>query len=83
MLLDVLDLERYMKKLNGFVRKREKPEGFMVEGYIVYESYYYANDYINQIDETLGAVFWDDQWDEDKREGDVLQANGKKVLDKE
>ena len=27
-------LERYMKKLKGFVRKRAKPEGSMAEGYI-------------------------------------------------
>ena len=37
-------LERYMKKLKGFVRHREKPEGSKVEGYISYESFYYASD---------------------------------------
>jgi hypothetical protein len=29
-------LERSMKKLKGFVQQREKPEGFIAEGYIVY-----------------------------------------------
>ena len=36
--------ERYMKKLKGFVRQREKSKGSMVEGYIVYESFYYDNE---------------------------------------
>ena len=31
-------LERYMKKLKGFVRQRAKAEGSMEEGYISYES---------------------------------------------
>ena len=39
-------LERYMKKLKGFVQQRAKPEGSMVEGYISYESFYYASEYI-------------------------------------
>ena len=62
-------LERYMKKLKAFVRQREKPEGSMAEGYILYESFYYAIDYIKQIDNRPGAVIWDDERDEDKREG--------------
>ena len=39
-------LERYMKKLKGFIRQMEKPEGSMAEGYISYESLYYASEYI-------------------------------------
>ena len=35
-----------MKKLKGFVWQRENPEGFMVEGYVVYKSLYYASEYI-------------------------------------
>ena len=37
MSMDVL-LERYMKKLKGFVQQMTKPKGSMVEGYIVYYS---------------------------------------------
>ena len=70
-------LERYMKKLKGFVRQREKPNGSMAEGYILYESFYYASEYIKQIDNILGAVIWDDERDEDKRKGELLQTNGK------
>ena len=37
-------LERYMKKLKCFVRQREKPEGYMVEGYISYDFLYYYSE---------------------------------------
>jgi hypothetical protein len=57
----MLFLERYMKKLKGFVRQREKLEGSMVEGYIVYESFYYANEYIKQIYNIQGETVLDDQ----------------------
>jgi hypothetical protein len=37
-------LERYMKKLKVFFHKREKPEESMADGYISYESLYYASE---------------------------------------
>ena len=58
-----------MKKLKGFVRQREKLEGSMAEGYIPYESFYYASEYINHIDKTPREMIWDYQSDEDQREG--------------
>ena len=73
-------LERYVKKLKGFVRQREKLEGSMAEGYILYDSFYYASEYIKQIDNRPGAVIWNDERDEDKREGELLQTSGKKCL---
>ncbi len=51
--------------------------------YISYECFYYASQYIKRIEKTPGAVTWDDEIDEDKREGELLQMNGKNVLDKE
>ena len=36
-------LDRYMKKLKGFVQQKEKPEGCLAEGFILYESFYYAS----------------------------------------
>ena len=54
-------LERYMKKLKGFVRQREKPKGSMAEGYISYESFYYTNYYIKHINNRPSAVIWDDE----------------------
>jgi hypothetical protein len=50
----------------------------MVEGYIVYESLYYVNEYIKKIDDTIGVVAWYNQLDEEKREGELLQTNGKR-----
>ena len=54
-------LERYVKKLKGFVRQREKPEGSMVEGYISYESFYYDSEYIKKVDNRPGEMIWDDE----------------------
>ena len=67
-----------MKKLKGFVQQMAKLEGSMVEGYIVYESFYYASEYIKKIDETSGIVIWEDQLDEDKRERDLIEMNEKR-----
>ena len=68
-----------MKKLKGFVRQSAKPKGSVEKGYISYESFYYASEYIN-IDNRPGAVILDDKRDEDKREGELLQTSGKKRL---
>ena len=69
-----------MKKLKGFVRQREKPKGSMAEGYISYEFFYYSSEYIKKICNILGVLIWDDERDEDKREGELLQTNGKRRL---
>ena len=42
----VFFLERYMKKLKGFVRQRKYPEASMEERYIIYDLFYYASEYI-------------------------------------
>jgi hypothetical protein len=76
----MLFLERYMKNLKGFVHQREKPKRSLEEGYISYESFYYASEYIMQIDNTPSVVIQDDERDADKREGDLLQINGKRCL---
>ena len=55
-------LERYIKKLKGLVRQMDNIEGSMGEGYISYESFYYASEYIKQIENTPGVVIWDDEW---------------------
>ena len=55
----------------------------MEEGYISYESFYYSSEYIKQIENRPGAVTSDDERDEDKREGELFQMNGKKAFDKE
>jgi hypothetical protein len=50
----------------------------MEEGYILYDSFYYSSEYIKQIDDALGALVWDDQRDENKREGEIIQMNKKR-----
>jgi len=52
----------------------------MANRYIAYESLYYVSEYIKQINETSGGVVWDDQWDEDKKEGELLQMNKKRCM---
>ena len=42
-----------MKKLKGLVREREKPEGSKEERYIVYESFYYASEYIKKMNQKI------------------------------
>jgi hypothetical protein len=74
MSLDVL-LREVHEKLNGFIRQREKPEG-----YIVHESFYCVSEYIKQVDDTTGVFVWYDHKDEDKKEGDLLQTNRKRAL---
>jgi len=61
-----------------YLKKREKPEGSMEEGYISYESLYYASEYIKYINNTVGAMIWDHERDEVKREGELIEMNGKK-----
>ena len=51
-------LERYMKKLKGFVRQTEKPEGSMEEGYIYYVYFYYANEYIKKIGNKISVFIF-------------------------
>ena len=73
-------LERYIKKLKWFVRQMAKPKDSMAKWYIVYESFYYASEYIKQIVDTKGEVVWEEELDEDKREGELLQMNGKRHM---
>ena len=69
-----------MKKLEWFVQQMAKLEVSMAEAYIVYELFYYASEYIKQIDDMPGAVIWGKSFDEDKREGELLQTNGKRRM---
>ena len=58
----------------------EKPEGYTVEGYFLDDSLYYASEYIKKINDTQGVVVWEEELDEDKREGVLLQTNGKRCM---
>ena len=52
----------------------------MEDGYIVYESFYYASEYINQIEYTPDMVIWDYEHDEDRREWELLEMKGKRQM---
>ena len=52
----------------------------MAEGYISYESLYYSSEYIKHIKNIPVSVIWEDERDEDRREGELLQTSGKKHL---
>ena len=52
----------------------------MAKGYISYKSFYYSSEDIKHIENTPVAMIWDDERDEDKREGELLQMNGKRRL---
>jgi hypothetical protein len=42
-------VERHLKSLKALVRQRERPEGSMVEGYMVYESMVYISQYLTKL----------------------------------
>jgi hypothetical protein len=55
-------VERHLKSLNALVRQRARPEGFMVEGYMVYKSTVYISQYLPKLEApTMDAVdrIWD------------------------
>ena len=78
MSLDVL-LREVHEEIERFCSTKG-PEGTLAEGYTSYETFYYASEYIRQIDNRPGVVIWDDERDEYTREGESLQMNGKKHL---
>ena len=39
-------VERHLKSLKALVRQRARPEGSMVEGYVVYQSMVYISHYL-------------------------------------
>ncbi len=69
-----------MNKLKFFVRQRKKTEGSLEKGKLSYEYLYYASEYIKQINNTSGAEIWDDERDEDKREGEIHEMNGNRNM---
>jgi hypothetical protein len=42
-------VERHLKSLKALIRQRERPEGSMVEGYMVYESMVYISQYLPKL----------------------------------
>ena len=55
-------VERHLKSLKALVRQRARPEGSMVEGYMVYQSMVYISQYLPKLTAlTMHAVdrIWD------------------------
>ena len=70
-------VERKLKSLNAFVRQRERPEGSMVEGYMVYQCMVYISQYLPRLVENMNVPRI---WHLDsinKFEGEVLLGKGK------
>ena len=59
-MLDVI-LGEVHEKIKGICSTKEKTKGSMADGYLVYESFYYANEYIKKIDNRPGTLVWDDE----------------------
>ena len=58
----------------------EKSKWSTVKGYIIYETFYYALEYIKKINDTPSTVVWDDPHDKAKREWELLQNEWKKCM---
>ena len=69
-------VERFLKVLKGFVRQYSHPEGSMGEGYIVQESFFYASEYLSEMDPSAPRM-WDADKDSEKLEGKVLETDGR------
>eukprot|EP00249_Psilotum_nudum_P025273 c29594_g1_i1 orf=1-213(-) len=64
-----------MKVLKGFFKKKARPEGSMVEGWLVHESLCYTIEYLSIID-LMAPRIWTNE-DNEKIFGEVLEGKGK------
>jgi hypothetical protein len=70
-------VERHMKSLKSFVRQRERPEGSMVGGYMVYQSLVYISQYLPKLLASMNVpIIWDVN-PINKFEGEVLLGKGR------
>ena len=67
-------LERFMKTLKGFVRQKARPEGSMVEGWLVQESCVFISGYLAHKNNSMSHL-WSTK-DDDRLVDKVPQANG-------
>ena len=68
-------VERQLKSLNDFVRKRERHEGSMVEGYMVYQCMVYISQYLPKLEENMNVPHIWHLKSINKFEGEVLLGN--------
>jgi hypothetical protein len=70
-------VERHLKSLKALVRQRARPEGSMVEGYMVYQTMVYITQYLPKISASINV---DHIWDVNsinKFEGEHLLGKGR------
>ena len=70
-------VERHLKYLKALVRQRARPEGSMVEGYMVYQTMVYISQYSSTMGKSINVL--DRIWDVNsmkKFEGEHLSGKG-------
>jgi hypothetical protein len=71
-------VERHLKSLKDLVRQRARPEGSMVEGYMVYQTMVYMTQYIPKIAASINVDhIWDVNSNINKFEGEHLLGKGR------
>lgn len=68
-------MERFLKVLKGFVKKKSRPEGSMYEGYIVQKYFFYVSEFLSQIHDSVPMIWLQANKDIDKLQGEVLETN--------
>ena len=70
-------VERHMKFMKCLVRQRACPEGFMVEGYMVYQTMVYISKYLPKFAANIHVdLIWDPN-SNDKLKGEYLTRKGR------
>ena len=70
-------VERYLKFMKGLVRQRARPEGSMIEGYMIYQIMVYISEYLPKF---AAGIHVDRIWDpncNDKFKGEYLTGKGR------
>ena len=71
-------VQRHLKSLKDFVRQRACPEGFIVQGYMVYQPMVYISQYLPNLAKNINlARIWHVE-SINKFEGEVLLGKGRK-----
>lgn len=68
-------IERYLKRLKGYVRQRAKPEGSMARGYTIEEALGFCTEYMQDCELTRRRT-WDDE-EEVGAKSEVVEGTGR------
>ena len=70
-------VERHLEFLKGLVRQRARPEGSMVEGYMVYQNMMYISEYLPKLASKLNLGRICDSNPNNNFEGEYLTRKGR------